>query len=329
MNVFLKLWLIIFLLLCFFYSLRAQPSQYHDAALDTIGNNIAVMDSDLNGNFANSTLGSTNMLTTSNTPPMLATVNTNLAVIDNQFLTNAFSGSMGYLHPFTNTTFSAQNGLGLSNVVSQITRSNSFTFDTGAGWIDGDDEAGYEFNIPIIFQNGNSEYVANMSLSSQVVSDPDFYSVYANLDHMSSVASVLIESIIWVIFAAAMFSELQLQYDKTIGQSQVKGSSQEVFGWNSSVLTGFAFCGVVTIAVAVAVGIVLSNSTFSIAHSALSTITGSLEVNMDNTLGWDVMTLFCPVGHIVVAYFSYLTWKNLVLWPTFTLVRHTIMWLVV
>lgn len=298
------------------------PSEFHDPALDTINNNMAILDADLNGNFA--------------------VVNSNLAAMtvfgQERSKTNAMdlnkAGLPAQYSPGGSYNFTSggqTNAMGLSNAMAGI-----FTnYGRFLGPV--------RTNLSEII---NTNPVANTSAVSITLALPKLFRgspglsySYSNMNlgtlgewehpEIANGCRYFILGFAVIIYFFRLLDDLKKNIGETFSQRQTVGTPQGVFGWNASLPTSLFYAFVITAAV---VTVCVAVAAFGVSNimSQIGTVGGWQE----SAFGWlnsvpffSLISSFVPIWNLVLLHIFYLLGRTLLIAPAFMCVRCIILWL--
>jgi len=135
-------------------------------------------------------------------------------------------------------------------------------------------------------------------------------------------------SIVWLSIILYLIPCLREEICGVLNQRQIQGSLQEVLGNNGSLFIAVGYATVITIALITALGVILTSSFYTTIRSlaSFSAVQNSLVV-LSALPCWEVLTSYCPIFQIVLAYgYCYFIQYTLFM-PAFLIVRVTKMWM--
>ena len=157
------------------------------------------------------------------------------------------------------------------------------------------------------------------------VGAPDVVLSVAALPQSFDLPRTVISWVIWLMTYVAMIRFAQEMVLRILNQRQVQGTEQEILGVNVSIPTAFAYAAVVAATVAafpVAIASYLQNTS-----STIGTFGGL--ASLSNEPLWNLMTQLVPVGVVITAFFSYVTFRYLIAFPLIIISAAIIMFLLV
>ena len=276
---------------------HSEPLVYHDPALDTIANNIGYLDADLNGwmlhngkpmNIADQTNYAN--LSLSNVVGNL----TNNALAQRAIFTSAYSSAFG-----------GSTGGPASSLSTVGIRTNAGVNASPSGSL-----------ISLGTFNGNS-YSMDLKFTTGDFISPSFASL---------IRSVILGIVMSVLFVFSI-SAIQENIISTVQQRQVEGTKQSVFGINISAISAPIFAGIITAAISTLLPILAASSVVTTAYTA-STAAIQFFGNANTFISaWDVLTSFCPIGEIFIAWINYVVFRYVYMFPLFQATRCVILFL--
>jgi len=164
----------------------------------------------------------------------------------------------------------------------------------------------------------------NVDLSS--ASAPDFVIDSASLPGHSyfSFARTLIAWSIYLVMLIKLFALGEMWFDKVLGQRQMQGNTEEIAGFNASIVTASVYAGIVA-AVLVSIPALLTivvGSTFDNLSSTVSSF-GSVS----SSPAWAMATYIFPIGTLIASVITYYTYRYVIGFPLVLLLRMVIIFM--
>ena len=266
----------------------SQEGYLHDPSLDAINGSVGNVDATLNGYFSQygQWLTIANVATAANSQSN-ASISTASSFITD--LTNKFSS-------FSNSVASQLFNFANGGTNFQMSGTNSTTTQgtLGLGTFNGQ-----SFSMEISMRN---------SLLTP------FQSLFP------LIRSVMMAVVYFVYFKMSLAAIRQEMFE-ALSQHQTRGMQQQVFGNNTTLITGPIFSAVIVAIISTAIGFILTRG------FAASSFTNSLPFNSffqttANTLpGWDVLTAMCPITDLLLAFVNWVFYRYIYMTPLFYAVR--------
>ena len=314
---------------CFLLLSAYSAEGYHDAALDTVNNNLGFLDSDLNGQFewGPERWGKTNVA---------IHFDKGLGSVNERLMASNSAGLLGGTRiPELIGSPQTVSGGGYTNfaLLTNAIRGAFSKFETNvsAAYLDwvfnqGGTNAGDGDQWSIAIHNPVNNFVSyKLTLSSASLAGYNF----------SPIKSLLI-AFEGVMFFFLMLQAMKEEMAQTMNQRQISGTMQSILGTNASVPSGVAYAVIVTASIATASVLVLGSPLVAVGgdlfyHYVFNPATAMKDqitaVSGGSPLfGW--LTEIIPLWQTVGFALGYLAWKYFLLSPVFMAIRCLMLWMV-
>ena len=306
-RIFFLLWI------CALPVLADEVPALHDPALDTIANNVGVLDSDLNGYM------------TANGPWLTAS---NLTGISSNYLagSNTYSGGIDWYK------VARGGGTGIGAAVTNMAALlggqvfSAYSNSMMAPYIEGLQDGSWTNG----FYDGRGNGTSSRFLVGSIGTE-DFYMDFSLaktlVDYQGTFTVIrgFIIGIVWILFFCAAVHHLQENCHILLGTNQVVGSSQEALGTNLSLPIGILYAIFLAAGVSALFGFFATGGSF-IPSSFSSGINSKAVLNTVSATfpAWDVMTACVPVIEIFGAFLNWVFFRYFYSWPLFLLCRSVV-----
>lgn len=315
------------------------PNEFHDPALDTINNNLAILDADLNGNFEMLDNHMTNNLPTELIRRGRNDAQTNL---NKSARVSGLEADVGTEPPIVTVNSKTNKGAmsesltqmitGLSNQVGTLpSKGEIYGTNTFGSLTNGE---GITLVSPKIFREGGGLGTTIFSMS------------FGSLGEWAAENETLARTCKWVILGWVLtvyfyrfVDDTKKSATETLNQRQVTGSTQAAAGTNLASVSAIAYAAAVTAAILTACGAVLSMGASSILGDFTDTSgaalgTGGVSTWKSDASDWfwaipyfKLISAWVPAWNIIVLHMYYLFTRSFLIWPVFQTVRVLIYWL--
>jgi hypothetical protein len=314
--------ILLILILSVFACAAQITNLLHDPALDTIANNIGVLDSDINGYFGSNTNSGSSYTNGVTMMQNLLYGSAFLSGSSNLDIGLAGGARVTFNSP-TNTANNVSNSASAYARTLTTTVSNSLIGPYAAGISDSNflngvaDGGGGGWSIAMGMPDGSARYF-----------DLTYNDMPQNVKDGGQLVSNFILAIMAFIYFKLSIDYLQTQVLQSLQQDQLAGLNQEVGGFNAVFPTATVYAVYISAVFAALIGYFASGGGY-LFNSYNSGILAKSQLNTiaATTPGFDVLTSYFPALRLFFMHLNYVAFRYFYSWPLFLTLRASIKFL--